>query len=54
MTPDEPRPVTDARSGETVSVPTTRYSMDVAILLGILALWFILQIWVLPKAGVPT
>lgn len=28
--------------------------MDYLILLGILALWIILQVWVLPKAGVPT
>lgn len=28
--------------------------MDWLILLGILVLWVILQVWVLPKAGVPT
>lgn len=28
--------------------------MDILILLGIFALWIILQVWVLPKAGVPT
>jgi hypothetical protein len=33
---------------------TERNNMDILILLGILALWFILQIWVLPKLGVPT
>lgn len=29
-------------------------AMDWLILLGILVLWVILQVWVLPKAGVPT
>jgi hypothetical protein len=28
--------------------------MDILVLLGIFALWIILQVWVLPKAGVPT
>ena len=28
--------------------------MEVLLLLGIFALWIILQVWVLPKAGVPT
>ena len=28
--------------------------MDFLLLLGIFALWIILQVWVLPKAGVPT
>jgi hypothetical protein len=28
--------------------------MDILLLLGIFALWIILQVWVLPKAGVPT
>lgn len=31
-----------------------RPQVDYLILLGILALWIVLQIWVLPKAGVPT
>jgi hypothetical protein len=29
-------------------------AMDVLLLLGIFALWIILQVWVLPKLGVPT
>jgi len=29
-------------------------AMDYLIVLGILALWIILQVWVLPKLGVPT
>lgn len=29
-------------------------AMEVLALLGILALWVALQVWVLPKAGVPT
>jgi hypothetical protein len=28
--------------------------MEVFILVGILAVWLVLQIWILPKAGVPT
>lgn len=28
--------------------------MEVLLLLGIFALWIVLQVWVLPKAGVPT
>lgn len=31
-----------------------RLTMEVVILLGVFALWIILQVWVLPKAGVPT
>ncbi len=31
-----------------------RSSMEILIFLGILALWLILQIWVLPKLGVQT
>jgi hypothetical protein len=30
------------------------YAMEVFVLLGVLALWFVLQIWVLPRLGVPT
>ena len=29
-------------------------SVELLVLLGIFALWIILQVWVLPKAGVPT
>lgn len=41
------------------SLPATagspwRTRMEVLILAGILVLWIILQVWVLPKAGVPT
>jgi len=28
--------------------------MDLLLLLGLVALWLVLQIWVLPKLGVPT
>lgn len=28
--------------------------MEVFIPLGLFALWIVLQVWVLPKAGVPT
>lgn len=27
---------------------------DILIILGFLAFWIILQVWILPKAGVPT
>lgn len=33
-------------------LPARRPRTDYLILLGILALWVVLQIWVLPKAGV--
>ncbi len=29
-------------------------SMEIVWFLGFLALWFVLQMWVLPKFGVPT
>lgn len=29
-------------------------AMDVLIFLGIIALWVVLQVWVLPRLGVPT
>jgi hypothetical protein len=31
-----------------------RIVMESLIILGVLAVWLILQIWVLPKLGVPT
>jgi hypothetical protein len=31
-----------------------RIVMESLIVLGVLAVWFILQIWVLPRLGVPT
>jgi hypothetical protein len=34
--------------------PKRIVTMDYLIVLGILALWIILQVWVLPKLGVPT
>jgi hypothetical protein len=33
-------------------LPARRPRVDYLVLLGILALWVVLQIWVLPKAGV--
>jgi hypothetical protein len=33
---------------------TRRPVMDILLLIGILAVWIILQVWVLPKLGVPT
>jgi len=39
-----------AESGGTTGVR----NMDILFALGILAVWFILQIWVLPKAGIST
>jgi hypothetical protein len=40
-----------AASGTT---PKGNRTVDIFILLGVFALWIILQIWVLPRAGVPT
>jgi hypothetical protein len=31
-----------------------RNGMEIFFFLGVLALWIILQVWVLPKLGVPT
>jgi hypothetical protein len=31
-----------------------RDGMDILIFLGILGLWMLLEIWILPKLGVPT
>ena len=33
---------------------TRNMLMDLLLLLGLVALWLVLQIWVLPKLGVPT
>jgi hypothetical protein len=30
------------------------FGMEILAVLGVLALWFALQIWVLPRYGVPT
>ena len=46
----EPEP----NPGQTPAGQRRKQTMDVLIPLGILAIWIILQIWVLPKAGVPT
>jgi hypothetical protein len=45
---EEPNPAPGGRTGE------WSRRMDYLIPLGILALWIVLQIWVLPKAGVRT
>lgn len=45
---EEPEPAT----GEALPVEGRR--VELLVLLGIFALWIIMQVWVLPKAGVPT
>ena len=30
------------------------YAMELLVMLGVLAFWFVLQIWLLPRLGVPT
>jgi hypothetical protein len=35
-------------------IATRGHIMDVLIVLALLGLWLVLQIWVLPKLGVPT
>jgi hypothetical protein len=44
----------DADKTPTSPFVRVRQSMDILIILGILFLWVILQVWVLPKAGIPT
>ncbi|WP_202920464.1 hypothetical protein [Urbifossiella limnaea] len=34
--------------------PTASRAVELLVLLGIFVLWVVLQVWVLPKAGVPT
>ncbi len=46
-----PEELTPAAGG---TRPKVYRTMDLLVLLGLFALWIILQIWVLPKAGVPT
>jgi hypothetical protein len=36
------------------AAPNEGRKMDILLLLGLFVLWIILQVWVLPKAGVPT
>ena len=39
----------------TIAAPRWRkFAVEVLVLLGILAGWIALQVWVLPKLGVPT
>lgn len=45
---DEPNPTPGEQPGN------RRQTVDILIPVGILAVWIILQIWVLPKAGVST
>ncbi len=37
-----------------VQTGTWRWPMEVLIVIGMFALWVVLNVWVLPKAGVPT
>ena len=37
-----------------INVEPRRNVMEILIVLGVVALWLVLQIWVLPKLGVPT
>ena len=46
--PDNPRPTPIAR------ILGKRITMEPLILLAILLVWIVLQVWVLPKAGVRT
>lgn len=45
---EELRSPSDAQGG------TWRGSMEILIAIGLFALWIVLNVWVLPKAGVPT
>jgi len=38
----------------TKTTKTRERRMDGLWLIGLLAIWFVLQLWVLPKLGVPT
>jgi hypothetical protein len=37
-----------------VASQSPRRGMEILFFLGVFALWIILQVWVLPKLGVPT
>ena len=53
MTNNANEPARDPRE----SAPEPRHprrNMDALFLLGLLVLWIVLQVWVLPKAGVST
>jgi hypothetical protein len=40
--------------GPVMKSKTPRRNMDILIFLGLFVLWIVLQVWVLPKLGVPT
>jgi hypothetical protein len=43
-----------APSERRVTSQPPRRGMEILFFLGVFALWIILQVWVLPKLGVPT
>lgn len=45
---EEPNPATGGAPG------VEGRGVELLVLLGVFALWIILQVWVLPRAGVPT
>lgn len=53
MTNDANEPAR-ATSGPTPDLQPPRRNMDALFLLGLLILWIVLQVWVLPRAGVRT
>lgn len=49
--PNEPVRHPDKRNA---SFPPPRRNMELLFFVGLLILWIVLQVWILPKAGVPT
>ncbi len=54
MNPNNTSDAIDPEPGVLPHNQQRKNTMEVLILLAFLALWFILQIWVLPKMGVQT
>ena len=43
-----------AAPGPPGAPPAVSRTVEALVLLGIFVLWVVLQVWILPKAGVPT
>ena len=46
--PQQPNPTSGG------AAPNEGRKMDILLLMAVFTLWIVLQVWVLPKAGVPT
>jgi hypothetical protein len=54
MSVDTDNPSPPIPNGRSVGPQPSRRGMEIFFFLGVFALWIILQVWVLPKLGVPT